>query len=99
MAIFQYNSAAGAGITLAHVGRGVPVFIDILNGTAAAFSYYVNVTDPAGTAMAGTYWIWTNAQTGSNALRMDSGGALPALTAGYRFVAFGQIMEGYFFFK
>jgi hypothetical protein len=93
-----YTSATGAGITLAHLGYGVPVTIDICNNTGAAMSYYVNGTGVAGTAFAGTYWIWANTLAGAAPVRFDST-ATQSMTSATRFIAFGGVMEAYLFFK
>jgi hypothetical protein len=94
----NFTSRSGAGITLAHLARGVPVTIDIQNISGAGMAYWVVASDPSGTALAGTYFIWANALTGASPVRMDNTAA-QTLTNNMRVVLFGGIMEGYLFFK
>jgi hypothetical protein len=95
-----YTSATGAGFSLPHLARGVPVTLDFQNSTGAAMSWYVNASDPAGNGLQG-WFVWCNTPAGVPATQQINSGAspLPAVTNGYRFTASGGIMEGYLFLK
>jgi hypothetical protein len=94
----SYTTNTGAGITLAHLADGVPVWIRVQNATAATFNWWIGATDPAGTAVQ-TYWVFTNALTGIAATRIDSGGVISGLNVNMYFAAGGSIQGGIFHLK
>jgi hypothetical protein len=95
----NFNSATGAGVTLAHVGWGVPVLFKMYNGTGAAISYYVNITDPTG-ASPRTFVGLTTATTGVGAALIDSTAGTFSLTSACQIVFSGMLAgTGEFWFR
>lgn len=82
-------SANGIGVTLSHLTPGVPVSVDVVNTYASATGYWINATNPNGTASS-TYWIFANTRAGVAAVRIDSTSAT-TLTSNTHFFANGAL--------
>jgi hypothetical protein len=67
--VFVHLNSVGLGITLTHLGLGVPVMIKIYS--QISLPYWVQATDETGAGL-NTYWHPSTSPSGGTPIRMDS---------------------------
>jgi hypothetical protein len=92
---YACTSGTSATITLVNLAPGVPVSINLYNGSGAALSYAISAFKPGSVSLT-TYWVFSNATTGAALVDM---GVTRSLTNGNYFFVNGMIITGSLFLK
>ena len=91
-----FTVSGGTGLTLLHVGEGVPITVVFANSYSSPNPFWVKATLPNGAATSSNLWIGQNALTGAASVDIGTGASI---TNGYCFQATGVVLAGALFLR